>query len=93
MAEAMEWADPPPEARRGRDLTPWAEIAEQLRANPGQWAQVPGDHAGGVGSQLRKGHVKPIRPPEHYEVVGRAAEGKGPAGGPRCRLWIRYVGP
>ena len=35
----MEWTSPPP-AKRGRTSTKWTEIAEQLRANPNNWAKI-----------------------------------------------------
>lgn len=35
----MEWETPPP-AKRGRTSPKWKTIADQLRANPDNWAKI-----------------------------------------------------
>ena len=96
----IEWIEPPPSARGGR-YTPsrWPGIVDELRAHPGAWARVVVDGWLSTGTQLRRGQVVSLCPPEiavedraewvrtHLEVATRRAQGN------RCDIYMRWIGP
>ena len=80
--EPLTWVDAPPPSGRNRYLQ-W--VADQLKANPGKWAQVAGRPL--QPSAVKKGTYSAFRPAEDFECTN----GK-PMGSSKTATFIRYVG-
>lgn len=79
---------PPPAGRGGNPRIHWDEVAERLRANPGQWGVIH-DVSRSVGTQIKKGRVAALRPPEDWETMTRRDPALSQA---RGTLYVRYIG-
>ncbi len=81
----LAWVTPPP-SRGGR--FDWAQIAADLRAKPGEWAQVGTQRVPrSVASAVRRGRITVMRPTEagRFEVRTRNQVGEN------ADLFIRWV--
>lgn len=84
----IQW-EQPRFAGRTRSNRDYAELAKQLRANPGRWAVVAerGDQT--TATRIRQGVLKDFRPAGAFEAVTNSIEGE-PAH--RRKVYARYVG-
>lgn len=87
--------DPPPEGTpREYD---WPAIAEQLKAEPGQWFKVFERDKTGYANSIRNGYIAALR--DSVEVMtrnntkGRPRTADDPGEPRMCQLWLRYVKP
>lgn len=83
----IRWEDPPPDGRGGGPSDQWQAVADQLRANPNQWAVILEASSGTCGGwvyRIRQGKSA-FRPVGDYEAVTRKD-------GNRNILYARYVG-
>jgi hypothetical protein len=85
-ATVVQWEDPPPAGhRRGRrKQVNHGEIAETLRARPGEWAVIPVATTGLAG-QIARGDLRAYRPARSFQAVRRDADGE-------IRIYVRFVG-
>lgn len=95
------FTDPPPgPRRRGASKHPWYDIAEQLKARPGEWALCLRDMHDSAASAIRLGKLgafplgqfdaRAVRPTDrHQDVVTTSKDGRKQ---PIFDLYIRYVG-
>ena len=82
----IKWEDPAPvKSNTGR--TKWADVAEQLRERPDQWALVAeGLKYAVYSTYISKGRLAAFEPAGHYEGTSR----KRPDG--MYDIYARYVG-
>jgi len=79
-----------PLPRRGIDID-WSEIADQLRARPGEWAIVRSadkskrSTMASNASNIQRGALAQFRPPRSFQAATRIVDGQA------C-LYARYVG-
>lgn len=76
----------PPEATRGGGPRKSREIAEALRARPGEWALVAEGVGPSIAHNIKHGSVSVYQPAGSFEAVSR----KGKNG--RSDIYARYVG-
>lgn len=92
------FTDPPPPARRhGASKHPWADIAEQLRARPGEWALCLRDMHDSSASAIRLGKLtafprgefeaRAVRPTDRHQDVP-LTKGRKQA---IFDLYVRYI--
>lgn len=81
----VEFKDPAPFQRR---QYPWRDIAEQLRAKPGQWALVLTDIPLSVVWARNAGRVKTVSPSRGFEATARKTDKKRGVAG---EVYMRYV--
>ena len=74
----MKWETPTP---KGQQIYPWAEWAEALKANPGQWARFDEVKTSTHQNAIVTGRLKDFRPAGAFEAITRQKV-----------LFIRYVG-
>ncbi len=91
QAQIIRWENPPATTRRGvgrpRDHT-WNQVAEQLRARPGQWAVVEDDmpaNRTAIANHIRQGAILAFAPSGTYDATSRSKQG-------RVTIYARYVG-
>lgn len=91
QASVIRWEDPPPSKRSLRKQdgsSRYADVAEELRANPGRWAVVL-DGLSGSGSslatQIRMGYTVCFCPAGDFDATIRQTGG-------RAVVYARYVG-
>lgn len=88
QTEVIRWEEPPTEHGNGRHK--FQQIAEALRARPGEWAVVAEDRtpgsASGFAYRVRNG-FGPFAPRKSFE-----AKAVGPAMGSSSKVYARYVG-
>lgn len=70
---------------------PWAEIAEQLRARPGEWALCLRDVAVSP-ANIKRGKIAAFRPAGTFDVRTVQRHGFDERGRPLIDLYIRYNG-
>lgn len=64
----------------------WREVADYLRAHPGEWHRVAkNDVRRSVGANIRRGQLRAFRPVGAFEAATRLEDGK-------VRVFARYVG-
>jgi hypothetical protein len=80
------WAEPPKPGNRGS--FDWNEIAQRLRAKPGEWLLIFENGPRGTANGVRQGHVLVFQEPG-FEVTTR--NNNVEAG--TCTLYMRYVPP
>lgn len=81
----VEWEEPPPARVKRYD---WGEIAEQLRARPGEWAKVFENDKTSLVTAIRLNNIKPLRSTKGFET--RTTDNTRTS--PRyCTLYMRYV--
>lgn len=89
---SIEFVNPPQPTHDPNRARYWAEVAEQLMKNPGQWARVlQNTHNPNVATRIRQGKIKSFTPAAHFEVTTRSA-GKDEKGRNIHDLYIRYIG-
>lgn len=85
---SIKFEDPPPPRRRGKK-SPFAEIAQELKASPGQWAVIAKydkvDRPRAMVVAINSGRYSIWEPAGHFEAVSRLVEGE------YC-LYARYLG-
>lgn len=88
----LSWEDPPPSPYgrpAGSSSTDrrYAEVAQQLREEPGRWAvvQEKTSHGSGLAHAINYGAVTAFRPPGDFEATYRRREGV-------TRVYARYLG-
>lgn len=83
---AVHFAPLPPDGRARRKGNKWVEIADQLRARPGEWAIVDTfgnrNAASPTSRRIRLGLLSAFRPAGEWESTTRGAD-----------VYARYVGP
>jgi hypothetical protein len=92
-ATVLRWEEPPPPKRRtgpreSGGHSRFASLAAELRANPGRWAVIydgPKQHASGMATHIRMGHVICFSPCGDFDAVSRQH-------GDRGLVYARYVG-
>ena len=89
MTDDLVWGVPPPPKKnwsvgKGR----WFRVIAELKARPGEWAQIPGEHVTGVAAQLQKGFLGGATKGQ-VEATCRQIVGSSPA---RVHVWARWVG-
>lgn len=74
-AHKVEFGAPPPQRRDYH----WAEVAEQLRQNPGEWAVVHRDLPASVCWTVNAGKVRAVHPSLGFQTrtTGNHADGPG----------------
>ena len=78
------WEDPP---QRRSPPYDWSAIAEQLEANPGEWAKIFEEDRTSLATAIRIGGIKVLDPSNGFEVRTR----NNTRGEPRtCTLYLRY---
>lgn len=78
----------PPTAKRGRKgLLDWDNIAENLKANKGEWFEIGNDLPISTGSHITSGRLNAFRPAGHFEGTIR-----GKKDGRAVTVYARYVG-
>lgn len=65
-APNIVWQDPPADGR-----SRWAEVANALRARPGQWALVASGASSSLATQIRSGRRVAFRPARSFEATSR----------------------
>ena len=80
-----KWQEPDRIKSQGRKN--WAEVADDLKANPMTWALIDEDVSTGMAGNLRKGRVSAFRPENNWEFTTREN-----AGGRVGKLFARYIG-
>lgn len=86
---SVQWVKDLPEAPdvfAGRRKYDWQAIANDLRANPAEWALVARDIPRAHAYQIKSGQKRAFRPPDHFLV-----RTVGPRG-PRADLYMAYIG-
>jgi hypothetical protein len=79
---------PPPAGKGGNPRIDWGEVADRLRANPGQWGVIH-DVSRAMGTAIKNGRVAALRPPHEWETMTR----RDPAlSKTRGTLYVRYIG-
>ncbi len=86
----IKFTEPPcPYGGQGRQSFDHQTFAEALKANPGQWAEVPvslgARHARSLAYSIKNGKAKSFRPAGAFEGISRVKE-DGTVG-----VWVRYV--
>lgn len=66
----------------------WAEIAEQLKSKPGEWAMVGENLPLGSGTYINMGRIRAFQPSGSFEATtrGRTEDGKAK------KVYARYIG-
>ena len=84
----MDFTSQPPQEKRPacRPGGKYKKVADELRAHPGQWAQLDGDYAIGFPYRIKNGSLKGFDPGQ-FEAVGRKVDGST-----RYHVWARFVG-
>jgi hypothetical protein len=90
VSGVLRW-ETPPEAINGRKAgnppIPWALIADQLRARPGEWGVVyDGSHAPHIMQRINAGTPHWFAPRGAFEATSRAQ----PSG--TTAYYVRYIG-
>jgi hypothetical protein len=85
----VRWESPPPAKGKGstEPSSAFADIADELRANPGRWAVVkeqPGRYSG-LATHIRMGQMICFTPSGDFEATTRRL-------GERTVVYARYVG-
>lgn len=82
----VQFGTPPPQRRDYH----WAEVAEQLRAQPGEWAKVHENLPSSVVWTINRGKVAAVAP--HLGFETRTADNKADETGKRwcAELWMVY---
>lgn len=65
----------------------WAKIADQLRADPGEWYCVFKDGRAAVSNAVRQGNVADVHPDLGFEVVTTNNKRTSPR---TCDFYLRY---
>lgn len=88
--EEMRWETPPPAAGGNYD---WTAIAEQLRANPGQWLRVFDEGPVSIANAIRQQEVAALRPRRRGNMSGFEVRTRNNRPGPPkvCTLYLRWV--
>lgn len=88
-SKRIRWEEPPSRTRVGAP-TQHRDVANQLKANPGNWGIVAvydkASTAGSIAAQIRAGSVNAYQPAGAFEAHARTVEGER-------RVYARYVGP
>jgi hypothetical protein len=83
---SLKWEEPP-EGRREF----WQRIAKELKANPGEWAQIWEGGPSSTVSAINQGAVTVVRRDRGFETK-TTNNTSAAAGIPRtCTLYMRYV--
>ena len=81
--------EPPVPVPRGRHTGTWADVAEELRKQPGTWWRVAEGRKSKTAAALRRGAVGGIQTSE-FDIVEKAVP---TSQGARYTVWMRYTGP
>lgn len=84
---SVKFVDELPGSDRGPNSTKWSKIADELRANPGQWAVVAEDVHPSLAQYLRSGRGTGKWVPQDFEVATRQIKGTT-----KANVFARYVG-
>jgi len=85
------FTDPPPGPRRA-SAHPWDDIAEALRARPGEWALcLRGVHSS-YSSQIKRGALSAFKPAGAFEARSVSTLNTDENGKKTNDLYIRFVG-
>jgi predicted alpha/beta superfamily hydrolase len=84
----LNWEAPPPSSGGRKADRHWAEIAEELRGRPGEWALVSDDISHQAAHNIRAGRLASFRPAGSFEATMRDIH--QPTG--RGRMYVRFVG-
>lgn len=86
MAGVLRW-EQPPSRERGERRYDWARIADDLKANPGEWALVAvcpnPTTAASTARYIRNGKYKPLG--AGFDAVARTVDGEP-------RVYACYIG-
>lgn len=86
----IRWETPPPAKHRVGQKdghSSYAELADELRANPGRWALVadrPGSNTG-LATHIRTGSIQCFTPAGDFEAESRRVDG-------RSLVYARFLG-
>lgn len=80
----IAWQDPPVKNRRDA----WAEVAEQLRQHPNQWALIGRDVPKNRANSIRQGLYKAFRPAGAFQA---RSTNINPSKS-RADIYARYIG-
>lgn len=83
MATELKWREPPAIKRPGRSRLVSADVVDQLKERPGQWAVIATVPPEQVGSY--KGSAKSLD--KHIEVISRKSEDEDG----KVDVYIRYT--
>lgn len=82
----VTWQEPPKRMERGR--YDWAKIADQLEANPNEWALIFHNDLTSLATSIRINGIRALRQDQGIEL--RTANNvREPVR--RCSLYLRYV--
>lgn len=84
----LRWEDPPPftTTQRGDVKRPWAIVAAELKANPGDWGVVyEGNPTPKLAVRIEQGLSPWFRPAGAYEATQRSRRGQ-------VTIYARYIG-
>ena len=84
----MEWKTPPKAVRYKRSNRDWAEIADNLKKNPNEWALIAKDVNPSTVTHIRYGRLKAFGPEGVFEASGHGRNDDGYT----KELYARYVG-
>jgi hypothetical protein len=82
----IEWGELPPD-NRGRPDNKWAEIADELRDRPGEWALIAKGVDSTIANKIRTGRYRSM-PRGQFEAVSRNSN----VANRRADIWARYIG-
>lgn len=82
----VKFGEPP--VGRGHDYD-WADIAEQLRKRPGEWALVFENDKVTYANAMKQGGIRALAPDQGFEYRTTDNTREYPR---TCTLWMRYVG-
>lgn len=75
---------PPPRPKGGGVRNKWVSVADELRARPGEWAKLPGDHSASTVGNIKRGMLKGFTEGQ-FDATSRKA-------GARYHVWVRFIG-
>lgn len=85
---SINW-EAPPEALLNRQRRDWQNVADELRARPGQWAVVAEGVSASTGTHIRHGRLTAFAPAGSFEArVSGARSDEGKA----SKVYARYIG-
>lgn len=83
----IEWKDPPDPGDAGRPGK-YADIADELRRHPGQWARVTTGKSSTLAADIKRGRTQGFAPDGSFDAVARRAPGTPGA----FDIYARFIG-
>jgi hypothetical protein len=85
----LRW-ETPPASLRNRTRRNWQEVADSLKANPGNWAVVAEDVSASTGTHIRHGRLTAFAPEGAFEA--RVSGARDSKTGRAEKVYARFIG-